>query len=71
MKQKNVNLLIETNNIQKLEQIAGVLGVNFMELFNETQPQEELNGFIEYKGKIFKITSIEDMERVLHKIYGQ
>ena len=33
VKKQNVNLLIETNNIQKLEQIAGVLGVNFMELF--------------------------------------
>ena len=48
VKKQNVNLLIETNNIQKLEQIADVLGVNFTDLIvDDKQPQEELNGFVE------------------------
>ena len=66
VKKQNVNLLIETNNIQKLEQIAEVLGVNFTELFVDVkQPQEELNGFIEYKGEIHRIKTKLDIDNLL------
>ena len=66
VKKQNVNLLIETNNIQKLEQIAEVLGVNFTELFVDVkQPQEELNGFIEYKGEIHRIKTKLDLDNLL------
>ena len=66
VKKQNVNLLIETNNIQKLEQIAEVLGVNFTELFVDVkQPQEELNGFIEYKGEIYRIKTKLDLDNLL------
>ena len=66
VKKQNVNLLIETNNIQKLEQIAEVLGVNFADLIvDDKQPQEELNGFVEYKGEIHRIKTKADLEYLL------
>ena len=65
IKKQNVNLLIETNNMQKLEQIAEVLGVDFSDLYiNDKQPQDELNGFIEYKGDIFRIKTKADLENI-------
>lgn len=69
VKKQNVNLLIETNNIQKLEQIADVLGVNFADLIvDDKQPQEELNGFVEYKGEIHRIKTKADLENILKKL---
>ena len=66
VKKQNVNLLIETNNIQKLEQIAEVLSVNFTDLIvDDKQPQEELNGFVEYKGEIHRIKTKVDLENLL------
>ena len=69
VKKQNVNLLIETNNIQKLEQIAEVLGVNFSDLFvDDKQPQAELNGFVEYKGEISRIRNKADLEEILRRM---
>lgn len=66
VKKQNVNLLIETNNIQKLEQIAEVLGVDFSDLIvDDKQPQDELNGFVEYKGEIHRIKTKADLEKLL------
>lgn len=66
---QNVNLLLQTNNIQKLEQIAEVLGVDFSDLYiNDKHPQEELNGFIEYKGEIHRVKTKADLENLLKYI---
>lgn len=66
VKKQNVNLLIETNNIQKLEQIAVALGVQFSDLIvDNNQSQNELNGFIEYKGEIHVIKTKADLEKLL------
>ena len=67
VKKQNVNLLIETNNLQKLEQIADALGVHFSDLIvDNKQPQaEELNGFVEYKGEIHRIKTKSDLENLL------
>ena len=63
---QNVNLLLQTNNTQKMEKIAEVLGVKFTELFvTDEQPQEELNGFVEYKGEIYRIKTKADLENLL------
>ena len=42
VKKQNVNLLIETNNIQKIEQIAEVLGVDFSDLFVDDKQRVEM-----------------------------
>ena len=66
---QNVNLLLQTNNIQKLEHIAEVLGVDFSDLYiNDKQPQDELNGFIEYKGDVYRIKTKADLENLLKTI---
>ena len=66
---QNVNLLLQTNNIQKLEHIAEVLGVDFSDLYiNDKQPQDVLNGFIEYKGDVYRIKTKADLENLLKTI---
>ena len=66
---QNVNLLINTNNTQKMEKIAEVLGVKFTDLFvADDQPQDELNGFVEYKGEIHRIKTKADLENLLKSI---
>ena len=48
------------------EQIAEVLGVDFSDLFvDDKQPQAELNGFVEYKGEIYRIKTKTDIENLL------
>ena len=66
---QNVNLLLNTNNTQKMEKIAEVLGVKFTDLFvADDQPQDELNGFVEYKGEIHRIKTKADLENLLKSI---
>ena len=66
---QNVNLLLNTNNTQKMEKIAEVLGVKFTDLFVvDDQPQDELNGFVEYKGEIFRIRNKADLKGILRSM---
>ena len=66
---QNVNLLLNTNNTQKMEKIAEVLGVKFTDLFvADDQAQDELNGFVEYKGEIHRIRTKSDLENLLKYI---
>ena len=66
IQKQNVNLLLETNNIRKLELIAEVLGVEFDDLFVKEKPQvEALNGFVEYRGEVYRIKSKTDLENLL------
>lgn len=66
---QNVNLLLQTNNTQKMEKIAAVLGVKFTDLFMvDDQHQEELNGFVEYKGEVYRIKTKNDLKSLLNKI---
>ena len=66
---QNVNLLLNTNNTQKLEKIAEVLGMEFTDLFVlNNKPQEELNGFIEYKDEVYRIKTKEDLIELLNII---
>ena len=69
IQKQNVNLLLNTNNIQKLEQIAEALGVEFSELFVNDKPVEEaVYGFVEYRGEVFRIKSKTDLEELLKKM---
>ena len=63
---QNVNLLLNTNNTQKMEKIAEVLGVKFTDLFvADDQAHDELNGFVENKGEIHRIKTKADLENLL------
>ena len=66
---QNVNLLLNTNNTQKMEKIAEVLGIKFTDLFvADNQPQDKLNGFVEYKGEVYRIKTKTDLEDLLKQI---
>ena len=63
---QNVNLLLSTNNTQKLEKIAEVLEMEFTDLFVlDNKPQNDLNGFIEYKGEVYRIKTKQDLIELL------
>ena len=62
IKKQNVNTLLDTNNIVKLQEIADVLGVKWTDLIEENTTESPLiNGFIEFNGEIYSIKSIEDL----------
>ena len=65
---QNVNLLLNTTNTTKMEKIAEVLGVKFTDLFVYDGEQEELNGFVEYKGEVYRIKTKADLENLLLSI---
>ena len=70
IQKQNVNSLLETNNIRKIEEMADKLGVKFSDLVTDTdvEPQPVVSGYIEFAGEIVKISSVEDIERVLERI---
>lgn len=49
--------------IGRLQEIADILDVEITELFTPTS--KGLSGHVEYKGIIYRITSFEDLEKVL------
>ena len=52
--------------LSRLEEIANILKVDVVDLFaKSSEKQNELNGFIEYKEKIYKINCINDLEDLM------
>lgn len=70
IQKQNVNALLETNNIRKIEGIAEKLGLKFSDLVDDgsNDPQPEITGYIEVKGEIIKITSVGDLEHALNMV---
>ena len=69
IKKQNVNLLLETNNIRKLEEIASVLNVSLTDLWqDETEVQPSINGFIEFGGEVYAIKTVDDYKSLYQKI---
>jgi transcriptional regulator with XRE-family HTH domain len=70
IKKQNVNRVLETRNLDKIQEIANVLGVDYLELITEKEeaPKPTINGFVEYNEKIYKVASREDLENLLNTI---
>ena len=70
IKKQNVNGVLETRNLDKIQEIANVLGVDYLELITEKKetPKPTINGFIEINENIYKISSKEDLENLLQTI---
>ena len=52
--------------LTRLEEIANVLKVDVVDLFAKvTNKENKLNGFIEYKEQVHKITCIADLEEFM------
>ncbi len=60
----NLSASIHGNpTINQLEKIANALGVTVNELL--PLPSDEVRGYIEIKGKIIKVTSIDDLKKII------
>ena len=65
IKKQNVNVLLETNNIKKLDEIATVLNVEFSELWKGNNVSvKSINGFVEYGDVVYTIKSKEDFNKL-------
>ena len=65
IKKQNVNVLLETNNIKKLDEIAEALGVELMELWKGNDDSlPSINGFIEFDNVVYTIKSKEDFNNL-------
>ena len=67
---QNVNLLLYTNNIKKVEEIANKRGVKFSDLINDDSQTTKSNiiGFIEVDGEVIKVSSVQDLEEVVQRL---
>ena len=67
IKKQNVNTILETRNLDKIQEIADILGVDYLDLISEKKEKQKpsLNGYIEYNGEIYKIANKEDIESIL------
>ena len=52
--------------------IADKLCIKFSDLVTDTdaEPQPVVSGYIEFSGEIMKISSVEDVEKVLERLRG-
>lgn len=65
IKKQNVNVLLETNNIKKLDEIAEILGVELTELWkNKNNSLPSINGFVEFDNIVYTIKSKEDFNNL-------
>ena len=65
IKKQNVNVLLETNNIKKLDEIATVLNVELSELWKGNNASVmSINGFVEYGDVVYSIKSKEDFNKL-------
>ena len=65
IKKQNVNVLLETNNIKKLDEIATVLDVELSELWKGNNASVmPINGFVEYGDVVYSIKSKEDFNKL-------
>lgn len=69
IKKQNVNSLLNTNNINKLEEIAQALDVDITELWEaNNKVNDNINGFIEHNGIVYSIKNREDLDNFLKSI---
>lgn len=61
------NSLNGNPTLERLRQVAKVLGVEISDLF-QSSTASILYGFVEYNGEIFKISSPEDLFRLSNKV---
>ena len=65
VKKQNVNVLLETNNVEKLIGIANTLGVSLNSLLVIDEAAPEVKGCIVYKGVVHPVNSKQDIQEIL------
>ena len=72
IKKQNVNLLLETRNIDKIQEIADALGVDFNDLLFEKKVEvaSSINGYVEVDSEIYPIKNREQFVTLIDKVDG-
>ena len=72
IKKQNVNLLLETRNIDKIQEIADALGVDFNDLLSEKKVEvaPSINGYVEVDSEIYPIKSREQFVTLIDRVNG-
>ena len=65
VKKQNVNVLLETNNVEKLIGIAKTLGVSLNSLLGIDETTPEVKGCIVYKGVVHPVNCKQDIQEIL------
>lgn len=68
IQKQNVNVLLQTNNIDKLLSIAKILGVSINQIVGEDEASEDVKGCIIYRGVNHLINSKADIVRILQEL---
>lgn len=66
-KKQNINTILDTRNLDKIQEIADILGVDYLDLITDKEKEQKpnLNGYVEYKEKVYKVTNKEDLVNLL------
>ena len=65
VQKQNVNSILETKNLDKLQQIADVLKVELQDLILvKKDEQPSINGYIEYNSQVYTIKNLEDFNNL-------
>ena len=65
VQKQNVNSILETKNLDKLQQIADVLEVELQDLILvKKDEQPSINGYIEYNSQVYTIKNLEDFNNL-------
>lgn len=64
---QNVNSLLETDNLKKLNKIAEVIGCDVTDFISakEKESQPSINGYIEYNGEVHTIKNMCDLNNLM------
>jgi len=54
--------------VKSLLKIAEILEVDVSELFAKPNTKNQISGYLEYNGEIYKIESISDIEKLIEKM---
>lgn len=67
---QNIRKWIETKNIANLDKIAATLGLDLIFLLygNREENRQDINGYVEVNGTVYKIRSKEDIISLLDKL---
>lgn len=65
VKRQNVNVLLETKNVEKLIGIANALGVSLNSILGIDDAASEVKGCIVYKGAVHPINCKQDIQEIL------
>ena len=69
MSQSSLSQLLNGSTpLDRLQEIARIIGVPLSELVKD---ENQINGYIEVRGGLKKVTSVEELEKIVQEIKGE